>query len=139
MTTASTQLLTGPAASGKTSAAIIRALELAQAGERVIVLTLPGQRAQWLERLAMAGSVLGIEVTNLQNIAYRVLDRLGENRPIVLNPGRVALTARVLERILKRNVNPGEARLYARAIAEFKRHLVMPLESEDDYQKYLED
>ncbi len=131
------QLFTGSAASGKTSAAISRALELAQAGERVIVLTLPGQRSQWLERLALAGSSLGVEVTNLQNIAYRVLDRLGENRAIVLNPGRVALTARVLERILKRNVNPGEARLYARAIAEFKRHLLIPLESTDAYQNTL--
>ena len=137
MTTARAQLFTGPAASGKTSAALVRALELAQAGERVIVLTLPGQRSQWLERLASAGSVLGVEVTNLQNIAYRVLDRLGENRAIVLNPGRVALTARVLERILNRNVNPGEARLYARAIAEFKRNLVAPPESEDAYQNTL--
>ncbi len=137
MTTASAQLLTGPAASGKTSSAVTRALELATAGERVIVLTLPGQRAQWLERLANAGASLGVEVTNLQNIAYRVLDRMGENRAIVLNPGRVALTARVLEPILKRNVNPGEARLYARAIAEFKRNLVAPLESENAYQHTL--
>jgi hypothetical protein len=137
VTTASAQLLTGPAASGKTSAAVTRALELATAGERVIVLTLPGQRSQWLERLANAGASLGVEVTNLQNIAYRVLDRMGENRPIVLNPGRVALTARVLENILKRNVNPGEARLYARAIAEFKRNLVAPLDSEEAYQNIL--
>jgi ATP-dependent helicase/nuclease subunit B len=131
------QLVVGPAASGKTAAALSRALSLAQAGERVMVLTLPGQRAQWLERLANAGSSLGVEVTNLQNIAYRILDRLGENRPIVLNPGRVALTARVLEKILGRNVNPGEARLYARAIAEYKRNLVAPPESEDVYQKIL--
>ncbi len=137
MTTASAQLLTGPAASGKTGAAVARALELATAGERVIVLTLPGQRSGWLERLASAGASLGVEVTNLQNIAYRVLDRLGENRAIVLNPGRVALTARVLEKILKRNVNPGEARLYARAIAEFKRNLVAPLGSEEAYQHIL--
>jgi superfamily I DNA/RNA helicase len=137
VTSASAQLLTGPAASGKTSAAVNKALELAQTGERVIVLTLPGQRAGWLERLASAGASLGVEVTNLQNIAYRVLDRMGENRAIVLNPGRVALTARVLERILGRNVNPGEARLYARAIAEFKRNLVMPLESEEAYQNIL--
>ncbi len=114
-----------------------RALELATAGERVIVLTLPGQRAGWLERLANTGASLGVEVTNLQNIAYRLLDRMGENRAIVLNPGRVALTARVLETILKSNVNPGEARLYARAIAEFKRNLVAPLESEDAYQNIL--
>jgi superfamily I DNA/RNA helicase len=137
VTTVRAQLLTGPAASGKTSSAVARALELATAGERVIVLTLPGQRAQWLERLAQAGASLGVEVTNLQNIAYRILDRMGENRSIVLNPGRVALTARVLENILKRNVNPGEARLYARAIAEFKRNLVAPLESEEAYQHIL--
>ncbi len=137
MTSASAQLLIGPAASGKTSAAVSKALELAQTGERVIVLTLPGQRVQWLERLAQAAPCLGVEVTNLQNIAYRVLDRMGENRAIVLNPGRVALTARVLERILGRNVNPGEARLYARAIAEFKRNLITPLESEEPYQDTL--
>jgi ATP-dependent helicase/nuclease subunit B len=131
------ELLIGPAGSGKTRAAVNRALECAKRGERVIVLTLPNQRAQFLERLAANGPSLGVEVTNLQNIAYRLLDRLGENRPVVLNPGRVALTARILERHLERSVGPGEARLYARAVAECKRFGYVPQTSGEPYQDTL--
>ena len=131
------ELLVGPAGSGKTRSAVNRALESAKRGERVIVLTLPNQRAQFLERLAANGPSLGIEVTNLQNIAYRLLDRLGQNRPVVLNPGRVALTARMLERTLERSIGPGEARLYARAVAECKRFGFVPTETGDPYQDTL--
>jgi ATP-dependent helicase/nuclease subunit B len=131
------ELLTGPAGSGKTRTAVNRALESAKRGERVIVLTLPNQRAQFLERLAANGPSLGVEVTNLQNIAYRLLDRLGENRPVVLNPGRVALTARILERTLERSVGPGEARLYARAVAECKRFGFVPQTTGEPYQDTL--
>jgi ATP-dependent helicase/nuclease subunit B len=130
-------VLVGPAGSGKTRAAVSRALECAKRGERVIVLTLPNQRTQFLERLATNGPSLGIEVTNLQNIAYRLLDRLGENRPVVLNPGRVALTARILERTLDRSIGPGEARLYARAVAECKRFGFVPKPTGDSYQDTL--
>ncbi|NJK46315.1 MAG: hypothetical protein HC933_20570, partial [Pleurocapsa sp. SU_196_0] len=87
-----TTLLVAPAGSGKTTTAVRFALERAAALERVIVLTLPNQREGWLERLAAGGASLGVEVTNLQNVCYRMLDRLGENRAVVLNPGRVALT-----------------------------------------------
>jgi ATP-dependent helicase/nuclease subunit B len=131
------ELLTGPAGSGKTRAAVARALECAKRGERVIVLTLPNQRTQFLERLAANGPSLGVEVTNLQNIAYRLLDRLGQNRPVVLNPGRVALTARILERILERSIGPGEARLYARAVAECKRFGFVPMSTGEPYQDTL--
>jgi ATP-dependent helicase/nuclease subunit B len=131
------ELLTGPAGSGKTRSAVNRALECAKRGERVIVLTLPNQRAQFLERLAANGPSLGVEVTNLQNIAYRLLDRLGENRPVVLNPGRVALTARILERTLERSIGPGEARLYARAVAECKRFGFVPAATGEPYQDTL--
>ena len=106
--------------------------------ERVIVLTLPGQRSQWLERLAQQGASLGVEVTNLQNVCYRMLDRLGENKGVVLNPGRIALTARALEVVLERRVSPGEARLYARAIAECKRFSAVPHAMGDAYQDTLE-
>jgi superfamily I DNA/RNA helicase len=131
------ELLVGPAQSGKTRAAVRRSFEIAQSGERVIVLTLPNQRGIFLERLSKEGPTLGVEVTNLQNVAYRLLDRLGENRPVVLNPGRVALTARALEGVLGRAVGPGEARLYARAIAECKRHLVRPQPTGEPYQDAL--
>ena len=134
---ATLELLTGPAGSGKTRNAVNRALESAKRGERVIVLTLPNQRAQFLERLAANGPSLGVEVTNLQNIAYRLLDRLGENRPVVLNPGRVALTARILERTLERSIGPGEARLYARAVAECKRFGFVPETTGEPYQDTL--
>ncbi len=131
------ELLIGPAGSGKTRSAVSRALGCAKRGERVIVLTLPNQRAQFLERLAANGPSLGVEVTNLQNIAYRLLDRLGENRPVVLNPGRVALTARILERTLERSIGPGEARLYARTVAECKRFGFVPTSTGEPYQDTL--
>jgi hypothetical protein len=134
---ASVQLLTGPASSGKTAAAVRHALACAAAGERVIVLTLPAQRVHWLERLADAGPSVGVEVTNLQNVCYRMLDRLGENRAVVLNPGRVALAARALEVVRGAGVSPGEARLYARAIAECKRFGVVPEVTGDPYQNTL--
>lgn len=131
------ELLVGPAQSGKTREAVRRAFEIAQSGQRVIVLTLPNQRGFFLERLSHEGPTLGVEVTNLQNIAYRLLDRLGQNRPVVLNPGRVALAARALEGVLGRPVGPGEARLYARAIAECKRHMVTPQKTGEPYQDAL--
>ncbi len=106
-------------------------------GERVIVLTLPGQRSQWLSSLASEGASLGVEVTNLQNVCYRMLDRLGENKGVVLNPGRIALTARALEVVLERRVSPGEARLYARAIAECKRFSAVPYATGDAYRDTL--
>ncbi len=113
------------------------ARECAAKRERVIVLTLPGQRSQWLQRLAAEGASLGVEVTNLQNVCYRMLDRLGENKGVILNPGRIALTARALEVVLERRVSPGEARLYARAIAECKRFSAVPHATDDDYQEIL--
>ncbi len=134
---ATPELLVGSAQSGKTREAARRAFEVAQSGERAIVLTLPNQRGFFLERLSSLGPTLGVEVTNLQNIAYRLLDRLGQNRPVVLNPGRVALTARALEGVLERAVGPGEARLYARAIAECKRHMVAPQQTGEPYQDAL--
>jgi hypothetical protein len=149
------RLLVAPAGGGKTRAAWRFALEKTQKLERVIVLTLPNQRPFWLEGLAKNGSSLGIEVTNLQNLCYKMLDRLGQNKGVVLNPGRVALTARALEQVLERPaseqvlerpaseqvleraVQPGEARLYAQAIAECKRNLFVPLGSIEPYQNTL--
>ncbi len=133
----SVTVVSSPAASGKTRRAVRLALECAAKGERVIALTLPNQREFWLEALAAGGPSLGVEVTNLQNICYRMLDRLGRNCAVVLNPGRVALTARALETVLERAVQPGEARLYARAIASFKRAMVIPDESIDAYRDVL--
>jgi hypothetical protein len=131
------RLLVAPAGGGKTRAAWRFALEKAQKSERVIVLTLPNQRPFWLEGLALGGSSLGVEVTNLQNLCYKMLDRLGQNKAVVLNPGRVALTARALEQVLTRPVQPGEARLYAQAIAECKRNGFVPLNSPEPYQNTL--
>jgi ATP-dependent helicase/nuclease subunit B len=133
----SVRLLVGPSGSGKTRAAQRFAFAKAQVFERVVVLTLPSQRLAWLEGLAGLGSSLGVEVTNLQNLCYRMLDRLGRNKAVVLNPGRVALTARALERVLGREVQAGEARLYAQAIAECKRALFVPKLVGEQFEDWL--
>ncbi len=133
----SVRLLVGASGSGKTRAVQHFAFAKAQVFERVIVLTLPSQRLFWLEGLAALGSSLGVEVTNLQNLCYRMLDRLGSNKAVVLHPGRVALTARALESVLTRAVQPGEARLYAQAIAECKRALFEPQIVGEAYQDTL--
>ncbi len=133
----SVRLLVGASGSGKTRAAQRFAFAKAKDFERVIVLTLPNQRSFWLEGLAGLGASLGVEVTNLQNLCYRMLDRLGANRGVVLNPGRVALTARALELVLNRSVQPGEARLYAQGIAECKRALFVPQAVGEEFQDTL--
>ncbi len=137
MSRMSVRLLVGAARSGKTRAAWRFALEKVELFERVIVLTLPSQRGFWLEGLAGLGASLGVEVTNLQNLSYRMLDRLGSNKAVVLNPGRVALTARALEMVLGRAALVGEARLYAQAIAECKRALFVPQVFTDEYGNVL--
>jgi ATP-dependent helicase/nuclease subunit B len=133
----SVRLLVGASGSGKTRTAQRFAYDQALIFERVIVLTLPSQRLFWLEGLASLGSSLGVEVTNLQNLCYRMLDRLGSNKAVVLHPGRVALTARALEFVLDRAIQPGEARLYAQAIAEAKRALFVPRAANEVFQDTL--
>lgn len=112
----------GPPGSGKTEALIQAARAAARAGGEVIWLGLPAQRGDVLRRLARQGPLLGIRFLTLQQLAYGLLGAAGKLRPQLTGTARLALVA---EALLERDgelPSPGEAGLFAAAIAEAKRH-----------------
>ncbi|MFN3390701.1 MAG: ATP-dependent nuclease subunit B [Meiothermus ruber] len=121
-------LLVGPPASGKTA----RLLELAQtylaARKRVWWVCLPAQKAYVYRRATQQGAVLGLEVLSSQQLYYRLLAASHGLKPILPGPGRVALAGEALQEPNGPPPKPGEARLFARAIAEAKRNGVKPEE-----------
>ncbi|MFC6918718.1 ATP-dependent nuclease subunit B [Meiothermus taiwanensis] len=121
-------LLVGPPASGKTT----RLLELAQtylaARQRVWWVCLPAQKAYVYRRATQKGAVLGLEVLSSQQLYYRLLAASHSLKPVLPGPGRVALVGEALRDLGSTLPKPGEARLFARAIAEAKRSGVKPEE-----------
>ncbi len=119
-------LIVGPPASGKTT----RLLEVAQAylerRKRVWWVCLPAQKAYVYRRATQGGALLGLEVLTSQQLYYRLLAASFGLKPILTGPGRVALAGEALAPKDGPPPNPGEARLYARAIAEAKRNGVRP-------------
>ncbi|MCL6525561.1 MAG: ATP-dependent nuclease subunit B [Thermaceae bacterium] len=120
-------LLVGPPASGKTTRLLEIAQEFLRARKRVWWVTLPAQRGYVYRRATQAmGAVLGLEVLSSQQLYYRILAASFGLRPILTGPGRVALVGEALADPSAPIPSPGEARLFARAIAEAKRHGVGP-------------
>lgn len=121
-------LLTGPLASGKTT----RLLEVAQRflaeRKRVWWVCLPAQKAFVYRRATETGAVLGLEVLTSQQVYYRMLAANFRLQPILTGPGRIALTGEALISPGGDLPSPGEARLFARAIAEAKRYGLKPPE-----------
>lgn len=121
-------LLVGPPASGKTT----RLLEVAQSfllqRKRVWWVCLPAQKAYVYRRATQKGAVLGLEVLSSQQLYYRLLAASYGLKPILTGPGRVALVGEALQEPNGPLPKPGEARLFARAIAEAKRNGVRPEE-----------
>lgn len=119
-------LLVGPPASGKTT----RLLEVAQSflrqRKRVWWVCLPAQKAYVYRRATEQGAVLGLEVLTSQQLYYRLLAASFGLKPILTGPGRVALVGEALMAKDGPLPNPGEARLFARSIAEAKRNGVKP-------------
>ncbi|MDF1522813.1 MAG: hypothetical protein P1P87_08345 [Trueperaceae bacterium] len=116
----------GPPGSGKTAAAVAVARAAAVAGRRVRWVALPTQRAAVLRRLVADGPLLGVEVVSLQQLAYAVATAAGAAQPQIVGTARLALVA---EALLERDgvlPTPGEAGLFAAAIAEAKRHGLGP-------------
>lgn len=116
----------GPPGAGKTHVVAEVACAAAAAGRRVRWLGLPTQRAHVLRRLVEAGPLLGVEVITLQQLAYAVLAADGAARHQLVGTARLALVA---EALLARDgvlPTPGEAALFAGAIAEAKRYGLEP-------------
>lgn len=112
----------GPPGSGKTETLIQAARAVAGAGGQLLWLGLPTQRGDVLRRLARPGPLLGVRFLSLQQLAYELLGAAGRLHPQLTGTARLALVA---EALLERDgvlPSPGEARLFADAIAEAKRH-----------------
>jgi ATP-dependent helicase/nuclease subunit B len=112
----------GPPGSGKTERAVAAARAAAAAGGRVAWIGLPTQRDQVLRRLVADGPLLGVEFLSFQQLALLQLGRAGRLRPQVVGTARLALVAEALASVAGALPTPGEAQLFARAIAEAKRH-----------------
>ncbi len=114
-----------PGLAGGVLALLSEARDRARAGERVVWLTLPSLRDYFLERLAERGPLLGVEVLHFQALYQRVATAWDPPPGMIGTGERVARVAEILYQRgwLK---SPGEARLFARAIAELKRFGVSP-------------
>lgn len=119
-------LIAGPPGSGKTTRMIEGARGAAERGERVWWVGLPSQRDAVLRALVRDGPLLGVEVLTLQQLAYRLLSDARRLRPLLTGTGRLATVGEALLEDQNEPPSPGEARLFARAIAEAKRHLTGP-------------
>ena len=119
-------LITGPPASGKTQYLVSLARDAAAKGERVWWLGLPSQRSYIYRRLTQAGAVLGVEFLSSQQLYYRLLAHALRLKPLVVGTGRLALVGQALSELRGELPAPGEARLFATAIAEAKRFGLKP-------------
>ncbi len=123
------RLLVGPPASGKTTRTVERVLEACRSGCRVWWVSLPHQRPYVFRRVTSGGrAVLGLEVVGAQQAYYRVLSAAvpDDLRPLVVGTARIVVVAEALGRVMGRQPSPGEAKLFAAAIAEAKRYEVPP-------------
>jgi hypothetical protein len=99
------------------------------AGRRVWYVGLPAQRAAITRRITNDGfTALGLEVMSPQQMYYRLLTGGGsvDVKPLVIGNGRLVRVAEALTQVMGALPSPGEARLFAAAIAEAKRFAVTP-------------
>jgi ATP-dependent helicase/nuclease subunit B len=120
------RLIVGPPGAGKTHRLIDVARSAAREGRRVAWIALPHQRHAVHRRLVEEGALLGVEVLTGQGLLYRLLAQSGRLRPLVTGTERLALTAEALAELSHQLPTPGEARLFARSLAEAKRHGLTP-------------
>lgn len=118
--------LTGPPGSGKTELLLSTARRFCAEGKRVLWIGLPQQRNHILNRLAGQGGVVGFEFISEQQLCYRLLSRARRLRPLRIGTERLALIGAVLAEVQEAVPMPGEARLFASAIAELKRNGLAP-------------
>ena len=118
----SLDLLVGPPGAGKTHLLTADARAAAEAGERVWWVGRGDQRAHVLRTLVRDGPMLGVEVLTWQQLAYRVLSDARRLQPLLTGSGRLATVGAALLEDRSDPPTPGEARLFARAIAEAKAY-----------------
>jgi ATP-dependent helicase/nuclease subunit B len=115
------QLLLAPPASGKTTHLLKLAREATKKGGRVWWVGLPSQRSYVYRRATEAGALLGLEFLSSQQVYYRLLANALKLKPLIVGTGRLALVGEALLNLRQELPSPGEARLFATAIAEAKR------------------
>jgi ATP-dependent helicase/nuclease subunit B len=115
------QLLVAPPASGKTTYLLQLARDTAKQSKRVWWVGLPSQRSYVYRRATEAGALLGMEFLSGQQVYYRLLANALKLKPLVVGTGRLALVGEALLNLRQELPSPGEARLFATAIAEAKR------------------
>jgi len=92
------------------------------AGQRVWWVGLPAQRAHVLRRVTAGGyTALGLEVMSGQQAYYRLLTAANRLQPMLVGSARLVRVAEALKEVTGAFPTPGEAHLFARAIAEAKR------------------
>lgn len=115
-------LIVGPHGSGKTKLLAEVAGRALEQRKRVAYLTLPHARPHGLRRIVgYTGASIGLEAIHFQQLYTRILASAGELASPVNLIGRVALVGRALSELLGTPPSPGEASLFARAIAELKK------------------
>lgn len=121
------KIISGPHGSGKSTFLYERARTALAQRRRVSYVTLPHARAHALRKLAKhGGGGIGLEVLHFQQLYTRILAQAGRlNTPVDLMQ-RVALVGRALGHLMGAVPSPGEAGLFARAIAELKRYGLSP-------------
>ncbi len=116
------ELLVAPPGAGKTTLLLKRAREATEEGKRVWWVGLPSQRNYLYRRATEAGALLGLEFLSSQQVYYRLLAHALKLKPLVVGTGRLAMVGEALMTVRGELPSPGEARLFARAIAEAKRY-----------------
>lgn len=123
----SLEVITGPPGSGRTTRLLAEARAAVAAQRLVWWVGLPAQRAHVLRRLTEGGvAALGFEYMSAQQLYYRLLSVAGDLRPLVVGTARLVRVVEALRDVTGALPTPGEARLYAAAIAEAKRFGVTP-------------
>lgn len=112
----------GPPGSGRTERMLAAARAACEAGRRVWWVGLPAQRAHVLHRLTANGyAALGFEFMSAQQLYYRLLTQATTILPLVVGSARLVRVVEALVQVNRALPTPGEARLFAAAIAEAKR------------------
>ena len=119
-------MLIGPPGAGKTTRLVRRVRQATAEGQRAWWIGLPSQRAYVYRRLTEAGALLGAEFLSSQQLYYRLLAHGLKLKPLVVGTGRLALVGEALKELRGELPAPGEARLFATAIAEAKRFGLAP-------------